>query len=84
MLGCAVSLNTILLCLQAKDKVIKDVEKAVKALKDDAKKHGELYVKFMKKAVEKVSLGVCVVGSQQNCPAWAAGWAVLYGSSSWL
>lgn len=40
--------------LQAKDKVVAAVEKAVKGLKDDAKKNGELYVKSMKKALEKV------------------------------
>jgi hypothetical protein len=39
---------------QAKDKTVAAVEKAVKALKDDAKKNGELYVKFMKKSLEKV------------------------------
>jgi len=58
VLSCAVRSNTTLPCMQAKDKVIKEVETAVKALKDDAKKHGELYVKFLKKAVEKVRLGV--------------------------
>jgi hypothetical protein len=40
---------------QAKDKTIAAVEKVVKALKDDSKKNGELYVKFLKKSIEKVS-----------------------------
>jgi hypothetical protein len=40
--------------LQAKDKVVASVEKAVKELKDDEKKNGELYVKAMKKALTKV------------------------------
>jgi hypothetical protein len=39
---------------QAKDKVVASVEKAVKELKDDEKKNGELYVKAMKKALTKV------------------------------
>jgi protein disulfide-isomerase A6 len=38
---------------KAKGKTIKAVEKAVGSLKDDAKKTGELYVKAMKKALEK-------------------------------
>lgn len=40
--------------VQAKDKVVASVEKAVKELKDDEKKNGELYVKAMKKALTKV------------------------------
>jgi hypothetical protein len=42
------------LMFQAKDKTVKAVEKAVGSLKDDAKKNGELYVKALKKALEKV------------------------------
>lgn len=53
--------------LQAKDKALKAVEKAVKDLKDDAKKNGELYVKAIKKALDKVGqaqLGLVFVAWQ--------------------
>jgi hypothetical protein len=42
------------LAQQAKSKVLAAAEAAVKSLKDDAQKNGQIYVKFIKKAVEKV------------------------------
>lgn len=42
-----------------KKKVLKEAEAAVNKLGDDVKANGELYVKFMKKAVEKVGMLFC-------------------------
>ncbi len=43
-----------------KKKVLKDTEASVKKLGDDVKGNGELYVKFMKKSIEKVGAWVVV------------------------
>lgn len=57
---------------QAKDKVVKAVEKALKDLKDDAKKNGELYLKAIKKGLEKVCVDT-IKKSYEFLRAGAAG-----------
>lgn len=61
-------------CVQAKAKTLKEVETAVKGLSDDAKKHGELYIKFMKKALEKVRRRLVASSSSSRVVCWVMVW----------